>query len=286
MQDAAAFRPLTTLVAILIAWGYPLTVAADASSSSTAQSSPDRNPHPAESLTAQAGDPTAPLFQVQLTNFYTPDVRNGDGYANVLNFQPVLPLPASKRMPIEQVLRLTVPYITTPDPNRESGIGDISVFDMFVPDPNPTDVFGIGFTMTIPTASDSELGSGSWQIGPAASWLFYGVKNWQIGGIIQNPISFAGEGNRDSVNTFEFQPVINYLRGDWYFGAGDFNATWDWEENEATIPLAFQVGKIQKIGKHKYNLSAELEWTAVYPDDAVVPRWGIRLGFVLLLPEK
>jgi hypothetical protein len=39
------------------------------------------------------------------------------------------------------------------------------------------------------------------------------------------------------------------------------------------------------MGGHKVNLSAELEWTAVYPDDAAVPRWGIRVGFVLLLPE-
>lgn len=248
--------------------------------------SPGRNEHPAESLAAQAGDPTAPLVQVQFTNFYSPNVRNGEGYANLADFQPVIPVPAGKLLPIEQVMRLTVPYVTTPDPDRESGLGDISYLDLFVPNPNPKDVVGIGFTLTVPTATDSKLGSGSWQIGPAASWVYYGIDNWQIGGILQNPFSFAGEGNRKSVNTLEFQPVINYLWGDWYFGAGDFNATWDWEENEATVPIAFQVGKIQKMGRHKVNLSAELEWTAIYPDDAVVPRWGIRLGFVLLLPEK
>ncbi len=79
--------------------------------------------------------------------------------------------------------------------------------------------------------------------------------------------------------------MINYLWGDWYFGVGDFNATWDWDDSEATIPLAFQVGKIHKMGRHKVNISAEFEWTAIYPDDAVVPRWGIRPGFVLVLPQ-
>jgi hypothetical protein len=49
---------------------------------------------------------------------------------------------------------------------------------------------------------------------------------------------------------------------------------------------AFQVGHITKIGKYNYNFSAELERTAVRPEQAVVPEWGIRLGVVLLLPEK
>ena len=245
----------------------------------------DGGQHPAKSLTAQAGDPTAPLLQFQVTNFYSPDVRNGDGYANQLNFQPVLPLPPGRVIPVEQVLRMTVPYLTSPGPDRKSGLGDVDFLDVFVPHPTPKDVFGIGFTLTMPTASDSRLGSGSWQIGPAATWVYYGIENWQIGGILQNPISFAGEGDRESVNILELQPVINYVWGDWYFGAGDFNAVWDWEESEATVPLAFQVGKIQKIGRHSLNLSAEFEWTAIYPDDAVVPRWGIKLGFVLLLPE-
>ena len=61
----------------------------------------------------------------------------------------------------------------------------------------------------------------------------------------------------------------------------------DWEQGgEATIPLAFQAGRITKIGKYNYNLSVEFQWTAVRPDDAVVPQWGIRLGVVLLLPER
>ncbi|MCH5373307.1 MAG: hypothetical protein JJ992_04985, partial [Planctomycetes bacterium] len=216
--------------------------------------------HPAKSLTAQAGDPTAPLMQIQFTDFYSPDVRNSDGYANLLNFQPVVPVPAGRLGPLPQVMRLTVPYVTTPDPERKSGLGDVTYFDIFVVNSNPKDILGVGFTLTMPTASDSKLGSGSWQLGPAASWVSYEIENWQIGAIVQNPISVAGEGNRDSVNTLEIQPIVNYLRGDWYLGAGDFNLVWDWKSSEATIPVAFQVGKIQEMGRHKVNLSAELEW--------------------------
>jgi len=63
-------------------------------------------------------------------------------------------------IPVEQVLRMTVPYLTSPDPDRKSGFGDTTFLDVFVPRPTPKDVLGIGFTMTIPTASDSRRGSG------------------------------------------------------------------------------------------------------------------------------
>ena len=241
--------------------------------------------HPAPSLTAQASDPTAPIMQFQITNFFSPSVRNGDGSLNQLNLQPVIPVPASKRFPMDQVLRLTVPYLTTPDPGGESGLGDINFIDLFVPKIGEKDVIGVGISLTAPTAAHDSLGSGKWQLGPAATWVAYGVPDWQFGGILQNPISFAGDDDRDRVNVLMFQPIINYLRGDWYFGAGDFNITYDWEDSALTLPLAFQVGKIQRIGKYRYNLSVELEWTAVSPDDEVFPRWGIRLGAVMLIPE-
>jgi hypothetical protein len=239
-----------------------------------------------ESLTAQASDPTAPLIQAQVTNFYAPSNRNADSYSNLLNFQPVFPVNPSELIPMHQVMRVTIPILTTAEPNRETGLGDISYFDIFVPGAEDWGIWGAGFTTVLPTASDDELGSGKFQLGPAFTAVYYKKQNWQIGTVVQNPISIAGEGSRDDVATLQIQPIINYLYGDWYFGAGDFNITWDWKEDEATIPVAFQAGKIVKIGKYKYNISAEAMWTAVYPDDTVVPRWGIRLGVVWLLPES
>jgi hypothetical protein len=243
--------------------------------------------HPAKGLTAQAGDPTAPLLQMQVTNFYAPENYNADGYSNQFNFQPVIPVPRSERMPISQVMRVTVPLVTTPGPDRTTGLGDISYFDLFVPKGRDWGIWGVGFSTVLPTASDDALGQGKWQLGPAATFVYYKVSNWQLGTVLQNPISIAGDDDRPGVNEFQFQPLINYLKGKWYFGTGDYNWIFDWKQGgEATIPLAFQTGRITKIGKHNYNLSVELGWTAVRPDDAVVPRWGIRLGVVLLLPER
>jgi hypothetical protein len=261
------------------------TAVESASTGGAAKAGKPRTHENGQSLAAQASDPTAPLIQAQTTYFYAPSSHNADGYSSVLNFQPVVPVPKSEGFPLEQVMRLTVPIMTTPKPNRETGLGDISFFDLFVPGAEDWGVWGAGFTTVLPTASDDELGSGKFQLGPAMTAIYYKKKNWQIGAIVQNPISVAGEGSRDDVATLEIQPIINYLHGDWYFGAGDFNMTWDWKEDEATIPVALQAGTIKQIGKYKYNISAEVMWMAVYPDDTVTPRWGIRLGVVWLLPE-
>jgi len=274
---------MTIRTLLLLAIGG-LAAAQAESDAGVPDSKPDRG-HPATSLTAQAGDPTAPIVQFQITDFFSPSVRHGDGALNEFNLQPVIPIPASRRFPLEQILRVTIPYLTTPDPDGDSGLGDVSLVDLFVPEPHPQDVLGIGLTLTAPTAAHTSLGSGKWQLGPAMTWVYYGISGWQIGGILQNPISFAGDKDRDDVNTLLFQPIVNYLRGDWYFGAGDFNVSYDWRAGELTLPLAFQVGKIQTIGRHHYNLSFEAEWTTVVPEDQVFPRWGIRLGIVMMIPE-
>lgn len=242
--------------------------------------------HPARSsLTAQAGDPTAPLVQFQITDFFAFSSYYAEGYANYFNFEPVIPIKKSSLIPRSQVLRFTLPVITTAGPRRRTGLGDLAVVDLLVSNSTPWGVWGLGASAVAPTASNDELGQGKWQLGPAATLVYYKVPGWQLGGLFQNPISFAGDRDRPSVNTFQFQPLANYMKGDWYVGAGDFNWTYDWKSREWTVPLAFQVGQIRQIGKHKYNLSFEFEWTAVRPDESVVPKWGVRLGLVLLLPE-
>jgi hypothetical protein len=98
--------------------------------------------------------------------------------------------------------------------------------------------------------------------------------------------SAARDPDRDGVNALLIQPIINYLMGAWYFGIGDFTWQFDWTESgSATIPLGFQTGRITRIGEQTFNLSVELEYSVAHPEGTVFPRWGIRIGMVLLLPE-
>jgi hypothetical protein len=239
-----------------------------------------------EDLTAEASDPTAPLYQISITNFYSSNLYDAEGSTNLFQFQPVLPISQSERIPFAQIVRFTVPVITTPEPDRTTGLGDIVFLDLFVPKPKSWGIWGVGLTMVAPTAREDSLGSGKWQIGPAATFMYFKIKKWQLGCILENPVSFAGDSSRPDVNTFIFQPIINRMIGKWYVGIGDFTWSVDWTDDAAvTIPLGFQVGRITQIGKYKYNLSGEVEYTVVNEAEGTVPEWGFRLGVVLLLPK-
>ena len=157
---------------------------------------------------------------------------------------------------------------------------------IFIPGHHDWGTLGFGYNAVFKTAEHRDLGSGKYQLGPAATVIYYGIENWQIGGTFTQAWSVAGNGNRDDVSSFTFQPVLNYVRGPWYIGIGDFTWSYDFKGHEGwTIPLGFQVGRITQIGRHKFNLSAEMLWTPIQEGPGPAPERGVRLGFVWLLPE-
>lgn len=240
--------------------------------------------HPRESLTAQAGDPTAPLVQMQMTYLYSDVVRRSSDEAQQLLLEPVIPIPPNKLIPITQIVRPTVPFLDAPD--GKSGLGDVDIQHVFVPETHDWGTLGFGYNLTFPTADHQDLGAGKYQAGPAATMIYYGIKNWQIGVTTTQSWSYAGSGDRDDVSISTVQPILNYLLGKWYIGMGDFTWTYDWKDNEGwTIPLGFQVGHITKIGRYNYNLSAEFLWTPVNHGPGPVPERGVKFGLVWLLPE-
>jgi hypothetical protein len=241
---------------------------------------------PEKGLNAKSADPTYPLAQVQFLNTLALTNREGEGVANELLLQPVFPIPPLKRFPIGQILRPSIPLATTtPGPDRTTGFGDISLFDIFLPERFSWGAVGVGPVFVFPTASDDRLGAGKWQAGPAAAVLYEAIPHLQLGVIVQNPISFAGDDDREDVNQLIVQPIAQYNFPDgWYASMGDFNWTFDWEDGgAATIPLALQLGRVVKIGRYDYNLSIEGAYTVA--NDGPAPRWMIRFGFSLLLPE-
>ena len=100
----------------------------------TANAEPSRSSGDGKSLQAMAADPTEPLVQMSVFNDFVPDTRKGKGVANQVLLQPVIPLPAFSRFPAGQILRPSIPIITTPGPDRVTTIGDITLFDLFTPE--------------------------------------------------------------------------------------------------------------------------------------------------------
>lgn len=116
--------------------------------------------------------------------------------------------------------------------------------------------------------------------------IYEGIRHLQLGIIVQNPISFAGAGDRSDVNQLQVQPIGQYnLPDGWYVSMGDFTWSFDWENGgAATIPLAFQAGRVVEVFGQKWNLALEPFYVVAH--DGPGPRWGFRFGLSLLLPER
>jgi len=242
--------------------------------------------HPSKQpLQAQATNPNAPLIQLNIFNTSGPIEGAGGSWGNQLLIQPVIPIKPLRWFPIAQILRPSVPVITSPDPGRVTGLGDIAFFDVLVPDHHVWGSWGIGAAFVFPSATDDKLGAGKWQLGPAVTVLFQKIPNVQLGLIVQNPISVAGDSGRPSVNQLLLQPIAqyNFPKG-WYTSIGDFTWSFDWEDGgAATIPLALQIGRVVAIGGLNWNLAMEGEYTVA--NAGAAPIWSLRFGLSLLIPE-
>ncbi|MCA9434751.1 MAG: hypothetical protein KC978_03145 [Candidatus Omnitrophica bacterium] len=239
-----------------------------------------------KSLSEKAVDPTAILKQMQFQDVVIPETYGADGYANQFILQPVLPVPASKGFPLTQIIRPTLPYISTADPDGPLGEkdawGDLTVLDLFVKKCSFGTV-GIGPTMIFPTATSDFTGQGKYQAGPAFVAIINTVPKWTLGVLAYNPISFAGDDDRDAVSTFTFQPIaIRQLGDGWYTGWGDFTMTYEWHSNNYAIPLSWKIGKVTQICGQSVNLFAEPFYTPWH--DGPTPEWGAKFSVTLLFP--
>jgi hypothetical protein len=242
-------------------------------------------PAAARALANQVNNPTQPITLFQFRNVLAPSVPGYDSPGNLLQLEPVFPIFPSRLLPFAQLMKMTLPFPTTPNPGSQTGLGDFSLFDV-ASISQAWGKWGFGPALVFPTASSTALGQGKWQAGPAVAVIYTGIKNLTVGAVAQNPISFAGSSSRPTVNTLAITPTLTYnLPHGWFAGYDDFDFTFDWENGgAATIPVGAQVGKIFTIGNRPFSLSLEAAWVPFRP--AGTPEWLVGLEFTLIFPTK
>jgi len=174
------------------------------------------------------------------------------------------------------------------DFDRETGLGDIVLFNAFSTNEGaaPPNVWGVGFTAMLDTASDDRLGFGKWSAGPVGIGMHISDK-WIIGGIVQHFWSFAGDDDRDDVNLTDFQYIIRYrLSPETNIGiAPNIRYDWDAESGERlSLPVGLGVDTLTSIGPLPVKIGIEGYYYVERPD-AFGPEWQIRLLFVPVLPS-
>lgn len=218
-----------------------------------------------------------------------------DDVANVLNIQPVIPINVGDW---NVITRTIVPLVSVPNltpgledlPSQQSagqafGLGDIN-FTAFLSPADPGSViWGVGPTLTVPSATAAETGSGKWSAGPSAVALVT-PKPWVAGALVRNIWSFAGDSDSDSVNQLLIQPFVNYnLPDGWYFTSSPvITANWTEEPDERwTVPIGGGFGKIFRIGDQAMNAQVQSFYYADAP--SLGPDWALRFQLQFLFPR-
>src|SRR5262245_21836040 len=237
-------------------------------------------------LAKKTQNPVADLISVPFQNNFNFGAGSKDQMVYVLNVQPVIPIHLTENWNL--ITRIITPIINQPSlfphVDNASGLGDINPTLFLSPAKPGKLIWGVGTTMTFPTASNNLLGNGKWSMGPSAVGLFMSGP-WVVGALANQQWSFAGWGNKD-FHQFLIQPFLNYnLPHGWYLSSApiitaDFDAKSD---DRWTVPVGGGVGKLQRIGKLPVNF--QLQAFANVESPRFGPDWQLRFQVQFLFPK-
>jgi len=225
----------------------------------------------------KANNPLNLAPSLGLQNYYTPRLFGTRAHTNDFLLRPTLPIAPGDWVGVPQILRPTVPISTRPraDGGYRSGLGDISVFDIFLLSEGEVNL-GVGPMLTLPTATDAELGAGKWSGGLSAVAVHSSPRGL-LGGLVQWQHSFAGQSRRETVHSATLQPfLIHNLPGGWYLRS---TATWtfDLQHGQYYIPLGAGAGRAWRVGKTIVNAFVEPQWTVAHRGDGL-PQFTVFAG--------
>jgi hypothetical protein len=181
-----------------------------------------------EELVKQTQNLVADLISVPLQNNFNFGTGSRNRTVWVGNIQPVIPIKLGDDWNL--ITRTIMPIINQPSlfqgTGSATGLGDINPTFFFSPAKPGELIWGVGPTFTLPTATDSLIGSGKFSLGPAAVVLRM-QGQWVFGALANNQWSVAGWG-KSNVNAFLLQPFVNYnLPDHWYLvSAPIMTANW------------------------------------------------------------
>jgi hypothetical protein len=175
---------------------------------------------------------------------------------------------------------------------RTTSFGDMYYVGLFSPKkPRPMGagkfLWGAGFDLGVPTATEDILGTGKWTAGPSALGVYLGPK-WKVGALVQHYWDFAGDDDRDDVNMTNLQYFYMYsLNETTSIGAAP-NVIANWEQdgdNAITLPVGLGINKTVQIGKVPVRFGVEAYYSVVQPDDVVGSKWNLRFYMIPAAPS-
>jgi hypothetical protein len=210
------------------------------------------------------------------------------GKKSVLNIQPVVPFSLNQEWNL--ISRTIVPLIDQKDilPNGAadaSGLGDITQSIFFSPK-KPTEsgwIWGAGPVFLLPTATNDNLGSDKWGIGPTAVALKQ-EHGWTYGILANHMWSVAGDSNRQDISATYLQPFVGFTTKTYTTFMVNSESTYDWKAEQWSVPVNFMVTQMFKVGKQIMTLQFGVRHWASSPTNGP-DGTGYRLALTFLFPK-
>jgi hypothetical protein len=210
----------------------------------------------------------------------------GDGYQFKMNLQPIIPITLNEDWLL--ISRTILPFVDQQDivgTSSQTGLAD-TVQSFFLSPVKPTEsgwIWGAGPAMLLPTATDDLLGSEKWGAGPTAVVLKQ-QNGWTYGALANHIWSFAGDSERADVSATFLQPFVSYTTKTSTTFTLNTESTYDWTNNQWTVPLNFMIQQIVKIGQQPIALTVGARYYADKPEGG--PDWGLRFAVIFLFPRS
>lgn len=243
-------------------------------------------------VAAQESPPDTRFFSMPLELDFDSGADNGD--AAFLKFAPLYSTPLSddwSLININLIMLIDAPggvpgSAGNPEPsagdNRAFGLGDVTHLSIFTPRSEGNFIYGMGFMLSLPTATDPILGSEKWTAGPAFR-VTYREGPWNVGVFGGNHWSYDGASDRGDVSQLMLRGTVRRsLANNWFLvSAPVITANWKAQKSSDTwmLPLGGGIGKVINVDSARWALSLQAYANVVKPDGA--PDWVIRFGLIL-----
>ncbi|MEY8839082.1 transporter [Cribrihabitans sp. XS_ASV171] len=205
-------------------------------------------------LAKQLSNPIASLISVPFQLNYDRGIGPTDqGSRYTLNVQPVIPIDLNENWNL--ISRTIVPFISQSDVlpgSSQDGVGDV-VQSFFFSPKEPTRgglIWGAGPAFLLPTGGTS-LGADQFAAGITA----VGLKQsgpWTYGALA-NHLWDVGGGSTDISSTF-LQPFVSYTTPDAWTFTLNSETTYDWVNDDTSLPVNFVVSKLTQIGNQPVSI--------------------------------
>lgn len=250
--------------------------------SNSNQSSAQKKTEPnAQELADKLSNPVSNIISVPFQNNTVWGIGPNNGVQNVLNFQPVIPLKITNGL--SMINRVVVPIISqfnvTGLGESQNALSDIQYSIFFAP--KSSFIWGVGPIFSIPTATNTNTGSGKFGVGPTGVFV-YKKTGLTIGVLMNQFWSVGGDPDRGNQTQAYLQPFFSHSwkSGGGFSVTGELTQNWKVKRTQSYINIMFQ--GITKLGKLPVQLVAgpRIPITAL-PE--VKGYFGVRAALVLVL---